>query len=73
MSNITITLEEYAELLKLKRADMLNNFLGIFQRQLLECAMTTERAYWPELINKAFRFAEGDDPKGAAIYLKEYQ
>ena len=35
--------------------------------------MTTERAHWPELINKAFRFAEGDDPKGAALYMKEYQ
>lgn len=73
MSNITISTEEYAQLMKFKEADQLINFLAIFQRQLLECVTTTERAHWPELVQKAFRFSEGDDPKGAAIFTKEYQ
>lgn len=67
---ITIPKSEYEALIKLREQVQLAQFRFKFANQLLECAETTEMAHWPDLVQKAFRFAQGDDEKGAELFKK---
>ena len=67
---ISIPKSEYDSLIKLREQVQLAQFRFRFANQLLECAETTEMNHWPELVQKAFRFSEGDDSVGAELFKK---